>query len=76
MALELLQAGGEDVGAAAREVAVEVRVAERAMLDELPDDEEGPALTDDVERVRDRAVLVVRLHDPRIVAPVLVGWKS
>ena len=43
------------------EPAVEVGVAELLVLEQLPDDEQRPALADDVERVRDRAVLVVAL---------------
>ena len=62
MPLELLEAGGEDVRAAADEVGVEVGVAELLVLQELPHDQERPALADDVERVGDRAVLVVAPH--------------
>ena len=59
--LERLQARGEDVRAAAVEPGVQIRVAQRALLEQLADDEQRPALADEVEGVRDRAVLVVAL---------------
>src|SRR5919106_2624803 len=71
IALELLEPGGEDVRPTSVKVGVEVGVAKLAVLDELADDQQRPALADDVEGVRDRAVLVVALHDTRSVAPKL-----
>jgi hypothetical protein len=44
---------------------VEVRVPKLIVLEELPDDEQRPALTHDVERMGERAVLVVALHNLR-----------
>ena len=55
---------------------MEVGVAERALLEELADDEQRPALAHQVERVCHRAVLAVLLHQIAIVQRVLVGWKS
>ena len=74
--LERLQARGEDVRAAAGETCVEIRVAELVVLEELADDEQRPALTDEVERMRHRAVLVVALRHAPIVAELLSKWKS
>ena len=47
---------------------VEVRVAKRPLVEQLADDEQRPALADEVEGVRDRAVLVVALGHERSVA--------
>src|SRR5581483_3287862 len=58
--LEVAQAGGEDVGADTGQVVDEVRVPLRA-VHQLADDEQRPALADQVERVSNRAVLVVAL---------------
>ena len=44
---------------------MEVGVTELLVLEELADDEQRPALADDVERVRDGAVLVVALQATR-----------
>jgi hypothetical protein len=67
--LERLQARGEDVGAAADEVRVEIRVALRALVQQLADDEQRPALPDEVEGMRHGAVLVVALGHEGSVAP-------
>ena len=62
--LEVLQADGEDVRPAAGEVAVQIRVAKGPVLEQLANDEERPPLPDEVERMGDRAVVVVGLrHD-------------
>ena len=75
-ALEVLQPRGEDVRAAAVEPGVEIRVPQAALLEKLTDDEQRPALADEVEGVCDRAVLVVRLcHDGRIVPRELPNKK-
>src|SRR5262249_38776903 len=67
--LERLQARREDVGPTAVEVCMEVGVAERSLVKQLPDDEQRPALTYEIERVRERAVLVVALgHELSVAA--------
>ena len=66
--LERLQARREDVRSAARQPRVEVRVAKRTLVEQLANDEQRPALADEVEGVRDRAVLVVTLGHERSVA--------
>ncbi len=69
--LEVAQALGEDVRRAAAEALEEVGVAQRTML-ELADDEQRPALADEVEGIRDRAELVVGLaHTRERTTPVL-----
>jgi hypothetical protein len=74
--LELLQACCKDVRSASVEAGVKIRVAELTMLKELTDDEERPALADEIERTGDRAVLVVALrHGGRILALELANWK-
>jgi hypothetical protein len=40
---------------------VEVGIPERTFVNELADDEKRPPLPDEIESMRDRAVLVVRL---------------
>ena len=55
---------------------MEVQVAELAVLEELADDEQRPALTHEIEGVRDRAVLVVALRHAAIVAARLSKWKA
>ena len=55
------------------EPVVEVAVAERAVL-ELADEQERPALADEVERVGDGAVLVVGLHWPIVTLECISKW--
>src|SRR5687768_4833678 len=59
--LERLQARSEDVRPAAGKSRVEVRVAKLVVFQQLTDDQQGPALADEVERMRHRTVLVVAL---------------
>ena len=59
--LERLQPRSEDVGAAAGKPRMEIRVAKLVVFEQLADDQQRPALTDEVERMRHRAVLVVAL---------------
>src|SRR6185312_11210866 len=73
--LEILQPRGEDIRADAGQRVGEVRVALRA-LQELADDQQRPALADPLERVGDRAVLLVVLGHARSVAPPLAGRKG
>ncbi len=47
---------------------MEVGITELLVLDELADDEQRPTLADDVESVRNGAVLVVALGHGGIVA--------
>ena len=59
--LERLQPRSEDVGAAAGQPRMEIRVPKLVVFEQLADDQQRPALTDQVERMRHRAVLVVAL---------------
>ena len=68
--LERLQARCEDVRSAAVEAGVEVRVAERAVVQELAHDEQRPALAHEIEGVCDRAVLLVTLPHRTRVYPI------
>ncbi len=52
----------------------EIGVALRT-VHQLPDDEERPALADQIERVSDRAVLVVALGHARIIARLLADCE-
>ena len=61
------QALGEDVRADAREARLEVGVALGAQ-EEIADDEQRPALADDVERAGRGAELLVAAHTTRISA--------
>jgi len=64
--LELPEAVREQVGGDARQPALQVGVPARALQEELPDDEQGPPVTDHVECLGYRAVLAVGPHDPRV----------
>jgi hypothetical protein len=59
--LEILEPGGEDVGADPGQALDEIGVALGA-VHELPGDEKCPALADEAQCAGDRAVLVVALH--------------
>ena len=68
------QAGGleftdpvrEQVGRDSRQPVLQVGVPARAADQELPDDQEGPPVAYDVQRLGDRAVLAVTPHNPRL----------
>src|SRR6476620_6936466 len=72
--LELLESAGQDVGPDAGQRVDEVGVA-LGSVEELTDDEQGPPLTDEVEGVGDRAVLVVALHDFRFCTMRYLRFK-
>jgi hypothetical protein len=73
--LEVTQAGGEDVRPDSGQVPCEVGVALRA-CHQLAHDEQRPPLADQIERVGDRAVVVVVLWHVSSVAEGLVVVKS
>ncbi len=54
---------------------VEIRIAERTLVEQLAYDEQRPALPDEVEGVRDRAVLVVALAHAADLDDLLPKWK-
>lgn len=58
VALHVLQPGGQDVGADARQIGVQVGVAARA-AEQFADDQEGPPVPDGVEGTGGGTVLVV-----------------
>src|SRR5947207_615536 len=62
--LEVAQALGEQVGRDAGEAVAEVGVPAAVSQQQLANDQHGPAVADDVQRLRDAAVLAVGAHGP------------
>src|SRR4029453_11206209 len=72
--LEVLQPGGQDVRTDSGQCRGQVGVALLA-AEQLPDDEERPALADELERVSHRAVLRIALRHGGNYSLFLAFWK-
>src|ERR1700716_2553500 len=70
--LELAQPVGEQVRRDSGQPVAQVRVATCPLQRQLADDQQRPAIADDVERLRHSAVLIVGPH--RIYFSI--GWKN
>jgi hypothetical protein len=64
--LKLADPVGEQVGRDSRQPVLQVGVPAGAADEQLPDDQQCPAVTHDVERLGDRTVLAVTTHKPRL----------
>ena len=64
--LEFTDPVREQVGRDPRQSVLQVGVPARAADHELPDDQQGPPVADDVQRLGDRAVLAVTTHNPSL----------
>src|SRR5260370_7596380 len=64
--LEVANPVREQVGRDSRQPVPQVGIPARAADQELPDDQEGPPVAHDVERLGDRAVLAVTTHNSRL----------
>src|SRR5690349_24172050 len=74
--LELAEAVREQVGGDAGQPVLQVGVPARALQEQFPDHQQGPAVPDHVQGLGDRAVLAITAHAASVADPWLTSKLS